>query len=145
LTGARGPTGPPGTAGTQAAAVPAAENTNSVTYTGLTTPGPAVTVTIPAGASKALVSVTSGVTGSNGSIQCYMSFAVSGASTQAASDSRAQALTGVSGTNFLQTSASFVVTGLTPGSNTFTAQYRASVNNQTCTFSNRSIWVIPLP
>jgi hypothetical protein len=101
-----------------------------------------VTVTIPAGASKALVSVTSGDTGSNGSIQCFTSFAVSGASAQAASDNRAQVL---AGGVFLQTSASFVVSGLTSGSNTFTAKYRVTNASQSCLFQNRSIWVVPLP
>jgi hypothetical protein len=77
----------------------------------------------------------------NGSTSMFMSFAVSGASTQAASDARSLILLG----NALQQStASFVVSGLTPGSTTFTAQYRVS-GSGTATFSNRSMFVIPLP
>ena len=42
----------------------------------------------------------------------------------------------------VQGSATFYVSGLTAGSNTFTAKYRGTVG--TATFSNRSITVIPL-
>jgi hypothetical protein len=69
-----------------------------------------------------------------------MSFALSGTNTQAASDARSLILLG----NALQQStASFVFSGLTPGSTTFTAQYKVS-GSGTATFSNRSMWVIPL-
>jgi len=111
-----------------------------LTYTNLGTAGPSVTVTLPAGATRALVSVTSGVQGSTGSISCYVSFQVNGAGTLAQMDARALILTN---NNLQQASATFVVSGLSAGSNTFTAQYRAS--SGTCTFSNRSIWAIPLP
>jgi hypothetical protein len=69
-----------------------------------------------------------------------MAFAVSGASTVAASDAQAFSNEGDKAT---QASATYVVTGLTGGSNTFTAKYRVSGN--TGTFVNRSITVIPLP
>ncbi|MBI3358540.1 MAG: hypothetical protein HY037_02980 [Nitrospirae bacterium] len=42
-----------------------------------------------------------------------------------------------------QVSATFYVTGLTAGSNTFTAKYKTSAG--TATFVNRNIVVIPLP
>ena len=47
------------------------------------------------------------------------------------------------GSNTDQGSATFYVTGLTAGSNTFTAKYR--VDAGTGTFANRTIVVIPLP
>jgi hypothetical protein len=69
-----------------------------------------------------------------------MSFAISGATTRAANDATALNLLG---NDFQKASAIFVVSGLTPGSNTFTAKYRTGAG--TATFQNRSIWAIPLP
>ena len=43
----------------------------------------------------------------------------------------------------VQASATYLVSGLTAGSNTFTAKYR--VDASTGTFVNRNIIVIPLP
>jgi hypothetical protein len=107
----------------------------------LTTPGPTVTVALPPGGTTALVSVTAGVQGSSGSISCYMSFTVSGVTnTLVVMDSHA--LTLVSN-QLQQASASFVITGLSGASATFTAQYRGS--GGTCNYQNRSIWAIPLP
>jgi hypothetical protein len=70
----------------------------------------------------------------------FMSFAISGNTTMSATDTRALILLG---NNLQQSSASFVVSGLNPGSNTFTAQYRVQ-GSGTATFSNRSMWAIPL-
>ncbi len=47
------------------------------------------------------------------------------------------------GSSAVQGSATFFVTGLTAGSNTFTAKYR--VTGGTGTYLNRTIIVIPLP
>jgi len=44
-----------------------------------------------------------------------------------------------------QQSAQYMVTGLTPGSTTFTANYRETATGDTVSFSNRTILVIPLP
>ncbi|MFN8589808.1 MAG: hypothetical protein U0031_00010 [Thermomicrobiales bacterium] len=47
----------------------------------------------------------------------------------------------------MQASATYLITGLTPGSNVFTAKYRlgnAGINTSV-TFSERNIIVIPLP
>jgi hypothetical protein len=100
-------------------------------------------VTIPA-SGKALVTVTGSLTNSGTSNQSFMGFAVSGSTTRAAADT--QALIVKNGGNqaiLAQGSATFFVTGLTAGSNTFTAKYR--VDAGTATFVNRSIIVIPLP
>ena len=118
-----------------------AQTTASTTYTDLTTAGPAVTVTIPA-SGKALVTLTSLIDNTNADKDNFMAFAVSGNTTLAASDATALRWSGKNGDG-MQFSATYLVTGLTAGSNTFTAKYRTSAN--TATFTNRSIIVIPLP
>jgi hypothetical protein len=120
-------------------AVLAQQATTSTTYTDLATPGPAVTVVVPA-SGKALVSVTAGIQTTQGAALGYMSFAITGGTTRAANDATALNLLG---NDFQKASAIFVVSGLTPGSTTFTAKYRTSAG--TSTFQNRSIWAIPLP
>ena len=75
----------------------------------------------------------------SGSGNCHMSFAVSGATTLAASDARSISTT-VSGD---VVSGYVFVTGLTAGSNVFTAQYEKS-SSITCTFTLRSLTVIPV-
>jgi hypothetical protein len=122
-----------------AASVATSETTASTTYTDLATVGPTQTVTIPA-SGKALVIVTALESTSNQSGIVFTSFAVSGASTVAATDARALE---VQGNNAVRASATSVVTGLTPGANTFTAKYRTTAG--TATFAARDIVVIPLP
>ncbi len=75
----------------------------------------------------------------------FMGYAVSGATTVAASDTRALIRDHgtSSSTGYVQASATYRVTGLTAGSNTFTLQYRTS--GGTGTFTNRNVVVIPLP
>jgi hypothetical protein len=68
-----------------------------------------------------------------------MGFAVSGATTVAAVDTQALWATSAGANGITQASATFYVTGLTAGSNAFTAKYEAVSN--TCTFANRSILV----
>jgi hypothetical protein len=123
--------------------VAASQATVSLTYADLTTVGPAVTLTVPA-SGRMLVSVTSGMTGSSGSVSCFMSFATTGANVTAASD--ATSVTLASGT-LQRASASAVVSGLAPGSTTFTGKYKreGGGGSGSCTFVNRSIMVIPLP
>ena len=83
----------------------------------------------------ALVILTAGT--SNGGLgACSMSFGI-GAST--ASDTTALTVPGSLGA--AQSSATFLVKSLGAGVQTFTAYYKAGGN--TCTFSNRSIIVIP--
>lgn len=122
--------------GAASALVATSQTTTSTTYTDLATSGPAVTVTIGANG-VALVSVSCNI--SNNVNLAYMSFAVSGASTVAAADSLCISSTTSFGDYKGNT---FLVTGLTPGSTTFTAKYRASAN--TSTFVDRRIAVVPL-
>jgi hypothetical protein len=121
-----------------AAALAAQESTTSITYTDLATVGPAVTLDVPA-SGRVLVSVTAGIQTSQGGALGYMSFAMSGANTSAGNDATALNLLG---NNFQKASATFVLSGLTPGTTTFTAKYR--VTGGTASFQNRSIWAIPL-
>ena len=75
-----------------------------------------------------------------------MGFAVSGATTVASSDTRVL-LSATTKDAAVQASATYLVTGLTAGSNTFRAEYRndttADLTAATCTFADRSIIVIP--
>jgi acetolactate synthase regulatory subunit len=100
------------------------------------------------------VTVTANITstGNNGAgvVQGFEAFAVSGATTIAANDAQS-VMVGVTGSSTQhadtvqnQVSATYVVTGLTNGNNTFTLNYRSS-GGDTITYSNRSIIVIPLP
>jgi hypothetical protein len=115
------------------------QSTTSTTYANLTTPGPAVTLVVPA-SGRVLISVTAGIQTTQGGALGFMSFAMSGANTSSGNDATALNLLG---NDFQKASASFVLSGLTPGSTTFTAVYRTSAG--TSTFQNRSIWAIPLP
>jgi hypothetical protein len=72
-----------------------------------------------------------------------MSYAISGATVSAATDTIALTFASQVAANLGQLSAGYIRGGLTAGSNTFTAKYR--VNAGTGTFVNRSITVFPLP
>lgn len=132
--------------GSQTASVATSQTTASLTYTDLTTTGPAVTVTIGANL-VALIIITASVASSAAGAGAAVSWAASGANTIAAADTQAfyfinAALTG-SVSAVSHGSAIFFATGLTAGSTTFTAKYRAS-GSGTATFDTRSITVIPL-
>jgi len=125
------------------ATVATSQNTTSTSYTDLATAGPAVTVTT---GTKALVIVTSSINSSDTASSGFMSYAVSGATTIAASDSVATALRqaeNYDGTTILNRSSAASVPTLTAGSNTFTAKYRVAPGG-TQTFQDRSIFVINL-
>jgi hypothetical protein len=118
-----------------AAAISTLQTTTSNTYTNLATVGPTVTVTT---GTQAIVFVTADVTCSSSGNAALTSYAVSGATTLAASDTM-----GFSGsTSGTQGTTVSLQTGLTPGSNTFTMQYRTG--GGTGTFYNRALFVYPL-
>lgn len=119
------------------ATVATSEDTTSTSYTDLATVGPAVTATT---GPRALVVVRT-ATSNSGTGSSRMSYEVSGASTVAASDTQCVGVFGTAGTGALASDVS-LVTGLTAGSNTFTAKYR--VSSGTGTFSTRRITVFPL-
>lgn len=123
------------------AEVATAQTTTSNTYTDLATAGPAVTVTT---GTMALVMIS--CTSLNDTIDGFanMSVDISGATTVAASDNNAVGFQ--NGKASMDYSASWgkLFTGLTAGSNVFTAKYtRSSAAVGTATFSRRYISVIP--
>jgi hypothetical protein len=139
--------------------VPATQaNSGTLNTTGYTptlggTPGTNPSVNVTVGASgTVMVIITSAIqtastnpagAGPGGAV----SFGISGNTTRAASDTTSLQISPTSGggspATFMQASATYMVTGLTEGSTTFTLNYRALTNGQTVTFSNRSIVVIP--
>jgi len=114
------------------------ESTSSSAYTALATPGPVVTVTTGV---MALVGVSSTLSNNTVGQNTYMSYAVSGATTIAATDDRAQLMTAAAINQAFRASHWYLETGLTAGSNTFTAQYRVTAN--TGSWSNRRMIVVP--
>jgi hypothetical protein len=115
------------------------ESTTSATYVGLTTP---LAVTVTTG-TKALVIVSGAFQNGSAATAGFMSYAISGATTVAASDNWGIATYLGTATNFQdRKSAARLVTGLTAGSNTFTTQYRTGTG--TINYSMRDISVIDM-
>ena len=115
------------------------ESTTSTTYVNLTTVGPAVTLVT---GTSAILSISANIiapTGQTGN----MSFAVSGATTIAASDANAIFIGGVTGGMNGSCSRTMVISGLTAGTNTFTAKY-SSPSGLTASFRQRDITVVGL-
>jgi hypothetical protein len=117
--------------------VATSQTTTTTSYTDLATIGPAVTLLT---GTAALVIVTAEVDTTGAGVTPRMGFAISGASTVAATD-----LWGIKvdagAAALLQLSFAVLVQNLTPGTNIFTAKYR--VGSGTGTFLNRGITVWP--
>jgi hypothetical protein len=145
--GATGPAGSAGASGTQVATVNTWEVTNSQVYGNLNTVGPSVTVAVPA-SGRVMVTLTARIAGWGG---CYMCFDSSGGSGNvAASDNTAFFFRNSNNAGFqheMQGSATFLVTGLSPGNHQFTARYRSEQNqfSSSASFMGRMILVTPLP
>ena len=114
----------------------ASETTASTSFTDLATVGPSVTVTT---GTKALVLIGAMRSNTISGGVSLMGFAVSGASTIAASDANSVFQ---QGTVQESSSKAVYVDGLTAGSNTFTAKYRAT--SGTGQFQYRQISVIDM-
>ena len=145
-TGATGPTGPTGPSGSLPAPLASAvgglaTKTAAASYGNASTGGD-TSVELTTG-TRALVIVTGLVQPLSGD-ESFMSFVVSGATAQAATDARAVIRTAgtSSSTGFIQASTSTLITNLNAGTNKFTIQYKSE--GGTGTFSNRTISVIPL-
>lgn len=113
--------------------------TASTSYTPtLTSGGTNPSVTLVTG-TQALVSLS--VTFNPDSVPgvCVMSFGVSGATTLAASDAQGVSMNILSATRDHTIARTFVITGLTAGTNTFTLNYKTSVG--TLTAKARSVVV----
>jgi hypothetical protein len=130
--------------GAAAAYVATQETYSTTTYGDLTTTTDSVTVTIGS-SGKALVLLYADMV-SNADGRCgWMGVALSGANTVAADDAMAIMVVTRAASATLSASygAPFLMTGLTPGSTTFKAKYRANVGSTQ--FRYRRIAVIPFP
>lgn len=120
--------------------VATSESTASTTYTDLATTTDSVTVEIGSNGA-AFVFLSAYMGGSASTVGTYMSFAVSGANTVAASDANSLSMQtpagGIQGAGIM-----IPISGLTPGSTTFKAKYRTTAN--TSTFARRRITVCVL-
>lgn len=115
------------------------EATTSTSFTDLATAGPAVTLL-----TGTAVDISFGASAQNSTDSPAMSFAVSGATTLAANTVRGIG-SPPNATNPFSMTRSMRLTGLTAGSNTFTAKYETQLNSTSSTFSNRDIRVTAIP
>jgi len=92
---------------------------------------------------RALVYVQADFNASGGSEIVCVSFAISGATTVAAADTDALRMRAAAGT-IMSFGGTFPVTGLTPGTNTFTMKYRAD-SGLTITAASRKLTVVGVP
>ena len=122
--------------------VATAQSTSSAGYTDLATSGPSQTKTLVNGQKVIVIVSTRGSVGSNAD-EALMSFAVSGATTQAANDSNATDQRDAGGNHYKVLERTTVFTALASGSHTFTAKYKFVDGGgaSTATFSNRRIIV----
>ena len=115
------------------------ETTTSTSFTNLTTVGPEVTVTT---GTKALVIIKCGSYTTNANYAALMGCAVSGSSSISANGTRIYSSDSTLG--HVDGSSGFIITGLTAGSNTFTAKYAGSGGGTTATFRDRIISVVDM-
>jgi hypothetical protein len=113
------------------------ETTTSTSYTDLATSGPSVTATTSA---SAIVAIYCNQFHSTG-LAAWMSYAISGATTDPSNDNRSLQLQSTGGQHIGATFFHSAI--LTPGTNTFKAEYRVSTSG-TGTFSVRRLMVIPM-
>lgn len=116
------------------------ESTASLSYIDLSTVGPAVTITTN---TSVLISMSGVVFRSSGTGNtAYISVAVSGATTIAANDTNAVSGVEAVAVSNVSLARTFILTGLTPGSNTFTLKYKVDGGNYS--FLNRSLVITVL-
>lgn len=114
----------------------AAQTTTSTSYTDLATVG--ATVTLTTGTSAIVLATSQCLDTNNDGVDCYISVAVSGATTIAASDNWNGYVR--QDQNYDVAVSMYQFTSLTPGSNTFTMKYKKS-GGTTATFGNRYLTV----
>ena len=119
--------------------VTTSQTTTSTSYTDLATTGPAVTVTTGA---RALVIIGAEMETTSSGALSAASVAVTGATTDAASDNRWLMWESAAANMGGSASRAHLFEALTPGSNVFTMRYRVTVG--TASFANRHIVVVAL-
>lgn len=120
------------------AQVATSQTTTSTSYTDLTTAGPAVTEVT---GTRALVSISALIQNNTAGGETWMAVTVSGASAVSAADGLGLSLQSYTGGGKASIGRTIIYSGLTQGTNTFTAKYRVSTG--TGTFANRRIEVVP--
>lgn len=127
-----------GAAQSHYAVVATQETTTSTSYTDLATVGPEVTHVVPA-SGEVKVTIRCGASNGNSNAYAFASVALSGGNTVAASDDFCWSNRDDGTTSYIETAQVLVLTGLTPGSTTFTMKYK--VNAGTGTYYRRAILV----
>jgi hypothetical protein len=136
-TGLKWATASAGVPANSTAFVATQETTTSTSYTGLTT---SLATTLTTG-TRALVIISAEIEMGATSSRGYMSYAVSGATTIAASDAFSINMKIGANQTIDAHSYAYIVTGLTAGSNTFTTQYKSG-QGDLIYFTNRRISVV---
>lgn len=124
----------------QSASVATEETHSSASFGDLATSGPAVTLDT---GTSALVTISCTAKHSGLGVLIRMGWAVSGATTLAASDTYAAAVTSPVAGYYFQMSRTVLYSSLTAGSNTFTAKYYGG--SATASFLRRDITVVAIP
>lgn len=117
------------------------QTTSSTAYGDLATSGPAITATT---GTSALVFYAADMATATSNTGMFMSYAVSGATTIAASDNWQLMLDGITSASSARAGRFHHVTGLTAGSNTFTAKYRSETGGVNATIGRRTLAVMAL-
>ena len=137
-TGATGATGPTGPTGTVAAAVEGVATgsvtTTSSVYVGLLG-GPSVDAEVP-DSGRVLIILTAELSDSNNNTTVFMSVSIDGSFALDTNSLR------VTGDREVRASVMVLLTGLTPGTHTFTTVYKR-IGSGTATVNARQITVIP--
>lgn len=120
------------------AAVNTVQTTVSTSYTNLTTTGPTLTMTT---GPMALVIMSMRISNSTATANSWASYTVTGASSVSPSDNYALSYDSPTVSSTIYASYATIEPSLTPGSNTFTIQYR--VGSGTGSFGSRRLSVIP--
>ena len=117
------------------------QTTTTTSYTNLGTTGPSVTITVPA-SGRVLLSFGARVSNTSSGGWGLVSYDASGANTISASDTYSAGFRVATANDECTVERTEVLTGLTPGSTTFTLKYRAVAG--TAQFLNRYLSVVPL-
>jgi hypothetical protein len=125
----------------KSARIATSESTTSTTYVDLATAGPAVTLDTQEHAIVIIAAKTAMTVTDNA---CVMSWATSGATTNAASDTWCLLHEGMFASNDMSGCSIYRTQSLNPGSNTFTAKYRRGGASGSAFFDSRMICVLPL-